>query len=65
MITPYQRYEATVKFSFESEVFPGDPDDVFELAELEKDSIESIIRASFDNIEIGSIKVEPITIVTA
>lgn len=63
--TPYQRYEATVKFAFESEVFDGDPDDVFQLAAMETDTIRSVIENSFDDVVIDSITVEPITIVLA
>lgn len=62
MLGNYQRYEVTVTFSFDSEVFPDDPDDVFELAQLEKTSVESIIKTSFDEVEIESLSVEPIII---
>lgn len=62
MLGDYQRYEVTVKFSFESEVFPEDPDDVFELAGLELDTVESVIRSSFDDVAFTSIDVRPVTV---
>lgn len=65
MLGDYQRYEVTVKFAFDSEVFPEDPDDVYQLADLEKASVEQAIRTVFEEVEIESIKVEPITIVLA
>lgn len=58
---PYQRYEATVKLTFESEVFEGDPDDVYQLAAMETDSVRAILENSFDGVEIESLVVEPIT----
>ena len=61
MIEPYQRYEVTVKFEFESEVFAGDPDDVYELAELEKDSVRTIIENSFEGVSVTELKVDPLT----
>lgn len=65
MLGDYQRYEVTVKFAFDSEVFPEDPDDVFQLADLEKVSVEQAIRTVFDEVEIESLTVEPITIALA
>lgn len=65
MLGNYQRYEVTVKFAFDSEVFPDDPDDIFELADLEKTSVESIIKTGFDEVEIESLSVEPIIIALA
>jgi hypothetical protein len=60
MLGNYQRYEVTVKFAFESEVFPDDPDDVFQLADLEKKTVEDVVRSAFDEVEIESLTVEPI-----
>ena len=60
MIRDYQRYEVTVKFSFEAEVFPEDPDDVYELAALEKDSVRDSINTVFEDVQTESLSVEPI-----
>jgi hypothetical protein len=60
MLGNYQRYEVTVKFAFDSEVFPDDPDDVFQLADLEKKTVEDVVRSAFDEVEIESLTVEPI-----
>lgn len=60
MLGNYQRYEVTVKFSFDSEVFPGDPDDIFELAKLEEPTIETTLKNTFEEVEIEHITVEPI-----
>jgi hypothetical protein len=60
MLGNYQRYEVTVKFAFESEVFPDDPDDVFQLADLEKKTVEDVVRSAFDEVEIENLTVEPI-----
>ncbi len=65
MLGNYQRYEVTVRFAFDSEVFPGDPTDVFELAELEKASVEDALQSVFDELEIDTLKVEPIIIALA
>ena len=40
MAENYQTYKATIEITYSSEVFPGDPDDVFQLADLEKGWIE-------------------------
>jgi hypothetical protein len=65
MLGNYQRYEVTVKFAFDSEVFPDDPNDVFQLANLEKKTVEDAIRSTFDEVEIESLSVEPIIITLA
>jgi hypothetical protein len=65
MLGNYQRYEVTVKFAFDSEVFPDDPDDVFQLADLEKKTVEDVVRSAFDEVEIESLTVEPIIITLA
>lgn len=50
----YQTYTATVEITYSSEVFEGDPDDVFQLADLEKGWVEdqmlSLVEA-FDSYE--------------
>jgi hypothetical protein len=60
MLGNYQRHEVTVKFSFDAEVFPEDPDDVFELAKLEEKSVAEALSTTFDEVEIEYITVEPI-----
>lgn len=37
MTENYQTYKATIEITYSSEVFEDDPDDVFQLADLEKD----------------------------
>lgn len=41
-------FKATVTFTYEAEVYPGDPDDVYEILDLEKpiltDTLESVIE---------------------
>lgn len=65
MLGNYQRYEVTVKFAFDAEVFPEDPDDVFELANLEEKSVAEALSTTFDEVEIDYITVEPIITVLA
>jgi hypothetical protein len=65
MLGDYQRYEVTVKFAFESEVFPDDPDDVFQLAALEKKTVEDTLRSAFDDVTVDHITVEPIITILA
>lgn len=62
MIGDYQKYSVTVNFNFEAEVFPEDPDDVYELAALEKASLEEIIRNSVPDIEDLTLTVNPVII---
>lgn len=54
MATNYQTYTATIEITYSSEVFEGDPDDVFQLADLEKVWIEDqmmSIASDFDSDE--------------
>lgn len=54
MATNYQTYTATIEVTYSSEVFEGDPDDVFQLADLEKVWIENqmmSIASDFDSDE--------------
>lgn len=60
MLGDYQSYEVEVKFKFEAEVFPEDPDDVFELAELEEKSIVTQLGIAFPDLEIQGLKVTPV-----
>lgn len=60
MLGDYQKYEVNVKFTFESEVFPEDPDDVYELANLEKDSLATDLKVSFPSLEIKDLQVVPV-----
>jgi len=54
MATNYQTYTAHIEVTYSSEVFEGDPDDVFQLADLEKpwieDQLMSLVEA-FDSDE--------------
>jgi hypothetical protein len=65
MLGNYQRYEVTVKFAFDAEVFPEDPDDVFELAKLEEKSVAEALSTTFDEVEIEHLSVEPIIVLLA
>lgn len=60
MLGDYQKYEVTAKFTFEAEVFPEDPDDVFELARLELDSVEAEIFASFPSAQMKELRINPV-----
>jgi hypothetical protein len=60
MIGDYQKYEVTAKFTFEAEVFPEDPNDVYQLAELEKGSLEEFLRSSVPDIELQELTVTPV-----
>lgn len=60
MLGDYQSYEVEVKFTFEAEVFPEDPDDVFELAQLEEKSIVTQLGIVFPDLEIQGLKVTPV-----
>lgn len=60
MLGDYQKYEVNVKFTFESEVFPEDPDDVYELANLEKTSLLTDLKVSFPSIEVKDLTVVPV-----
>lgn len=60
MLGDYQKYEVTAKFTFEAEVFPEDPDDVFELAALEEKSVATELSIAFPELEIQDLKVEPV-----
>lgn len=55
-----QKYEVTIKFTFEGEVFDSDPDDVFELAELEEPDIEQKILNQFAECDIEELIVKPV-----
>lgn len=60
MLGAYQKYEVTVKFTFEAEVFPEDPDDVFELAELESKSVATELSIAFPELEVQELTVAPV-----
>jgi hypothetical protein len=47
-----QTYRAVVTFEWSSEVFEGDPDDVFELAEAEKKYLEGICASAADALSV-------------
>lgn len=60
MLGDYQKYEVTVKFTFEAEVFPEDPDDVFDLARLEEKSVAEQLSIAFPELEILDLTVNPV-----
>lgn len=60
MLGNYQKYEVTAKFTFESEVFPEDPDDVFELAQLEAKSVATELGIAFAELDIKELSVAPV-----
>lgn len=60
MLGDYQKYEATVKFTFESEIFPEDPTDVFELAQLEEKSVATELSIAFPELNIEELTVAPV-----
>lgn len=42
--------QATVTFNYEAEVFPGDPDDMYEIANLEKPILENTLDGIIDSL---------------
>lgn len=60
MLGNYQKYEVNVKFVIESEVFPEDPDDVYELAQLEAPSVRNGLEFAFPEAEIKEFSVTPV-----
>lgn len=60
MLGNYQKYTVKVEYTFEAPVFEEDPQDVFELAELEKKSVAETLSGVFTDIEIQSLEVTPI-----
>lgn len=56
----YQQYEVNVKFTFEAEVFPEDPDDVYQLAALEEKSVANELFISFPSATIEELSVAPV-----
>jgi hypothetical protein len=60
MIDRFQTYKVTVEFEFEAEVFPEDPDDVFQLAALEEKSVATELSISFPSIDIKELSVAPV-----
>lgn len=46
-----QIFEALLKIRWETEVFPDDPDDVYELAELEKPYLDNMLEVVSDDVE--------------
>lgn len=49
--TVSQKYTATVEVNWSSEVFDGDPDDVYELAELEKEFLHRLMITTVDSLD--------------
>jgi hypothetical protein len=57
----YQKYEVTVRYTYEAEVFPEDPDDVFDLAKLEETSVATQLSLALpDLLEIRELTVAPV-----
>lgn len=60
-----QKHRVTITFEIEAEIFPGDPDDVYDLAYLEAESIRrqsyslTNLHESIDPLDID-VEVEPI-----
>lgn len=59
-----QSYKATVTFTWSSEVFEGDPDDVFLLADAEKKYLEAVCESAVLSLnpvdaEFTIVSVEP------
>jgi len=48
MATNYQTYTATVEITYSSEVFEGDPDDVYQLADLEKAWVNDTLMSAVE-----------------
>lgn len=46
-----QRYHVVVEFDYEAEVFEDDPNDVFELAQLEARAVEQIMRVTAASLD--------------
>lgn len=56
-----QKFSATVTLTWEAELFPGDPDDMYEVAELEKTALYEGLRASLGSgFEIKIQRVSPV-----
>jgi len=53
MAQNYQKYKATIEITYSSEVFDGDPDDVFELAALEKPWVEDTLLSLVETFDSG------------
>jgi hypothetical protein len=60
MLGDFQKYEVTTKFTFEAEVFPEDPDDVYQLAKLEAKSVAEQLGIVFPELEIKELAVVPV-----
>lgn len=60
MLGDYQKYNVYAKFTFEAEVFPEDPADVFDLAQLEEKSVAEQLSIAFPELEIQDLHVEPV-----
>ena len=60
MLGDYQKYDVYAKFSFEAEVFPEDPDDVYELAALEAKAVAEQLGIVFHGLEIRELDIYPV-----
>lgn len=60
-MTNTQKYTVSLEFTFESEVFPEDPTDVYQLADLEKESVSADLATFFgESFNIRKIEVKPV-----
>lgn len=61
MIDPnYQKLRATVTFEFEAEIFPGDPNDAYQIASLEEADLRDFLTQSLRDYANLRVKVQPI-----
>lgn len=60
MQTNFQEYEVNVRLRYTSEVFEGDPNDVYELADLERATAVTAIQIAFPDSELYELTVDPV-----
>lgn len=60
MLGEYQKYIVHTKFTFEAEVFPEDPADVYDLAALEEKSVAEQLAIAFPELDISELDVYPV-----
>jgi hypothetical protein len=56
-----QKFTATINLTWDAELFPGDPDDMFEIADLEKEALYDGLRGALgSSFDIQIRKVVPV-----
>jgi hypothetical protein len=45
-----QPLKVSVEFSYDAELFEGDPDDAYEIASLEQEALEDALQGAIDSI---------------